>query len=89
MQANIDKAVADSEASKTKVGSKIIAHIWDDISQEMSKLLETISNPKRGVVPAYTIQLKELMAIYVNKQAELVNLMTMATCSTRLTLVYS
>lgn len=84
LQANIDKAVADSEASKTKVGSKIIAHIWDDISQEMSKLLETISNPKRGVVPAYTIQLKELMAIYVNKQAELVNLMTMATCSTLL-----
>lgn len=82
LQANIDKAVANSEASKTKVGTKIISHIWDDVSKEMTKLID--GKPKRGVVPAYTQQLKELSAIYGANQKGLVNLLTLATCSTLL-----
>lgn len=82
LQANIDKAVANSEASKTKVGTKIISHIWDDVSKEMAKLID--GKPKRGVVPAYTQQLKELSAIYGANQKGLVNLLTLATCSTLL-----
>ena len=34
-------------------------------------------------MPAYNVQLKELMAVYANKD-KLVNLLTMATCSTLL-----
>ena len=84
MQASIDRAVADSEASQTKVGTKILDYVWQDVSKEMSKLLESVSKPKRGVVPAFNVQLKELMAVYTNKTDELVNLLTMATCSTLL-----
>lgn len=83
MQANIDKAVAEGEASKTKVGSKLIAYIWKDVHKGMQDLINTISKPKRGAVPVYTKQLKELKAIYPD-DTELINLLTMSTCSTLL-----
>lgn len=81
LRASLDKAKANGELSSTKIGSKLIDVAWEDVSHNMSKLIDDIKKPKSGAVPAYTPMLKDLIKIYRNKKDELVKLLTLSSLS--------
>ena len=84
LKASLEKAIGRNEASRSKIGEKLIKVAWKDCHENMQALLDTLDKPKRGVVPAYTPLLEWLADVYKDKLADLVHLITLSSLSTLL-----
>lgn len=89
LKASLEKAQQEGEASKTKIGKKLIDVAWNTCRDNMQALIDSVKKPKRGVVPAYTEDLKTLIGIYRKQPEKLVNLLTLSSLSTMLNAVFT
>ena len=81
LKASLEKAQQEGKTADTKIGAKLIDVAWDTCRENMQALIDSVKKPKRGVVPAYTEDLKYLMGIYREQPDKLVNLFTLSSLS--------
>ena len=84
LKASVEKAMQEGQTSSTKLGRKLVDVAWDNVSDNMKALVDSVQKPKSGAVPLYTDLLKKLVDVYDSKQNELVNLLTLASITVML-----
>ena len=79
LRATYEQAVLNSTAGETKIGSKLMEHVFSDCYTNVKKVLFL---KKRGVVPKYQGVINQLKSLYEDDEDTLIKICITSTLST-------
>lgn len=80
LQATYEQAALDGKAGETKVGSKLMEHVFEDCFNNVKSIL--YPTKKRGVVPKYQGTVNQLTALYEGNEDTLIKTCVTVTLNT-------
>mgnify|MGYP000888101877 CR=1 FL=1 len=78
LKASMERAQREGTIANTTLGKKLTDTAWETCRNNVQALIDVVKAPKRGAVSKHTPLLKQLINIYDDAPAELVNLLTLA-----------
>ena len=78
LKASMERVQREGTIANTTLGQKLTDTAWETCRNNVQALIDVVKAPKRGAVSKHTPLLKQLINIYDDAPAELVNLLTLA-----------